>query len=137
VPIDARPSDFGFDALPYGGDGGGRCTPGIASVAITVIEDRVVHTHRVLDAPLTVDVAMSPDGSAVALAMPGAPEGTSTLGFTSLDHESCEYPVKQPRRDCAGCRSRAPSGCGPRAMRWKAFSTRSRRVSSFSRVCFQ
>ena len=84
VPIDPEDSV----GLPYGG--GGFCQAGIDTPAITIV-DQGVQTTPLRGASLTVDAALSPDGRWVALAMPGAPAGSSTLVVTPIGETECVF----------------------------------------------
>jgi mono/diheme cytochrome c family protein len=86
VPTEPPPSeDGGGDDgggggdLPYGG--GNFCQLGIAGAALTNFTAGQPTTQPLPGAPLTVDAAVSPDGHWMALAMPGAEEGRTTLGL--------------------------------------------------------
>lgn len=69
VPIDPGPGDLPDGGAPYGG--GGFCEFGIVNAAITTIHNGTIETTQLLDSNLTVDAAFSPDGYAVAMAVPG------------------------------------------------------------------
>lgn len=86
VPIDPPPQDDfgGAEGHAYGG--GGACQPGIAAVALSVFDDGSAQTMMLPGARLTVDAAISPNGP-VALAMPGAREGESTVRYVPLPGE--------------------------------------------------
>jgi mono/diheme cytochrome c family protein len=89
IPITPTRDDVvGEESVPYGGGGGG-CEPGIATTAITVVQGGAVTTVQLPDIPLTVDAAMSPDGSVVALAVPGADEGEATLRLVTPEVGGC------------------------------------------------
>lgn len=97
VPIDpaAASEDFngGGGGLPYGG-GGNLCEPGISSVALSIIDGDATHTVMVPGGALTVDAASDNEGN-IALAMPGAAEGSATVVFMD-EHDGCfttEVPV--------------------------------------------
>ena len=89
IPVQpTREEIVGEESLPYGGGGGG-CEPGIATTAITLVQGGNVVTVPLPQTPLSVDAAMSPDGSVVALAVPGADEGDPTLRLVTPDVGGC------------------------------------------------
>lgn len=90
VPIDPEPAeDLTSNELPYGGSGG-FCRPGISTTALTTLtRDGEISTTLIPQARLAVDAAVSPVSGWVALAMPGAPEGSATLGLLPDRGEGC------------------------------------------------
>lgn len=69
VPINPDPGEIPEGGSPYGG--GGFCQLGIVNTAITTIAGGHINTTTLFDSNLTVDAAFSPDGSVVAMAVPG------------------------------------------------------------------
>jgi mono/diheme cytochrome c family protein len=94
VPINPVIDDFtAEESLPYGG-GGNFCEPGIATAAVTIVQqDGEAFTVPLPGAPLTVDAAMSPDGAWVALAQPGVEEGKTSVSVMSPP-DGC-FPVQE------------------------------------------
>ncbi|MBC8067989.1 MAG: c-type cytochrome [Deltaproteobacteria bacterium] len=93
VPI--QPGSGGDDGgggggdLPYGGGGG--CSPPLSGPALSIMRGDEVTTFPLLGAPMSVDVALSSDGSRMALAMPGAEPGRSSLRVGGSSFEEAGF----------------------------------------------
>jgi mono/diheme cytochrome c family protein len=98
VPIDGGPTrdDGGGDGgdVAYGGDVFEPCATGISATALTIVSGPDAETFTFPGLPLAVDAAVAPDGDWIALAVPGAPEGVSSLQLTPFSH-LCETPLAQ------------------------------------------
>jgi mono/diheme cytochrome c family protein len=108
IPIDGGPTrddgGGGLDGggggggdLPYGG-GGSECQPGISGTALTMLSAEEPMTLLLPGLPMAVDAAVSNDGSWVALAVPSAPEGVSSLQLTP-QQGLCEVPLAEDSGD--------------------------------------
>lgn len=85
VPL-SEPSPSGTSS--YGGGSFGECG-GIVKNALTVLDrgGRVLATQRFMGAPLPVDIAVSADGSRVAIAHAGTQDPAAPRPFVIFSHE--------------------------------------------------
>ncbi|MCA9711329.1 MAG: c-type cytochrome, partial [Myxococcales bacterium] len=98
VPTEPKPDDVGEgEDLPYGG-GGGFCEPGIAAAAVTRFTAEGPQTTPLPNARLAVDAAISPTTGWMAVAMPGAPEGSPTVAVMPPEEGGC-FLSESPRTD--------------------------------------
>lgn len=85
---------LGGGGLPYGGGGG--CEPGISGTAVSIVDGPDSETVMFPGLPLAVDAALSPDGEWIAMAVPGATDGVSSLQVMPFTH-LCELPLATDR----------------------------------------
>jgi len=93
VPIDPDPEDVDDGSSPYGG--GGSCELGIVNTAITTIGPQGVTMTPLFDSNLTVDAALSPDGSFVAMAVPGVIRPEDQVEVVDHGRKRNEFDVPQ------------------------------------------
>jgi mono/diheme cytochrome c family protein len=94
VPINVGAEELVGESLPYGGGGGSVCEPGIASTAVSIFDGTDSVTISLPDTALAVDAAMDPEGTLVAVAVPGAEEGQPSVRLVSPP-DGC-FPIDVP-----------------------------------------